>query len=38
VVDEIARRVMLAGGDVLAVRKSDVPEGAPVAAIFRYPL
>jgi hypothetical protein len=38
VVDEIARRVMLTGGDVLAVRKDDLPEGAPVAAIFRHPL
>jgi hypothetical protein len=38
VVDEIARRVMLTGGDVLAVRKDDVPDGAPVAAIFRHPL
>jgi Bacterial archaeo-eukaryotic release factor family 11 len=38
VADEIARRVMLTGGDVLAVRKADVPEGAAVAAIFRYPL
>jgi hypothetical protein len=38
VVDEIARRVMLTGGDVLAVRKDDVPDGAAVAAIFRYAL
>jgi hypothetical protein len=38
VVDEIARRVMLTGGDVLAVRKADVPDGASLAAIFRYPL
>jgi hypothetical protein len=38
VVDEIARRVMLAGGNVLAVRGEDVPERTPVAAIFRYPL
>ena len=38
VLDEIARRVMLTGGEVLAVRKADVPDGAPVAAIFRYPL
>jgi hypothetical protein len=38
VVDEIARRVMLTGGEVLAVRKDDVPDGAPVAAIFRHPL
>jgi hypothetical protein len=38
VVDEIARRVLLSGGDVLAVRKSDVPGGEPLAAILRYPL
>lgn len=38
VADEIARRVMLTGGNVLAVRKSDVPDGAPLAAIFRHPL
>jgi hypothetical protein len=36
--DEIARRVMLTGGDVLAVRKADLPEDAPLAAIFRHPL
>ena len=36
VVDEIARRVVLTGGRVLAVRAEDVPEGAPVAAILRY--
>jgi hypothetical protein len=38
VVDEIARRVLLSGGRVLAVRATDVPGGGPVAAIFRYPL
>lgn len=38
VTDEIARRVMLTGGDVLAVRKDDMPDGAPVAAIFRHTL
>jgi Bacterial archaeo-eukaryotic release factor family 11 len=38
VVDEIARRVLLSGGRVLAVRGADVPGGGPVAAIFRYPL
>jgi release factor family 11 len=38
IADEIARRVMLTGGDVLAVRKDDIPEGAPVAALFRHPL
>jgi hypothetical protein len=38
VVDEIARRTLLAGGRVLAVRKSDVPGDGAVAAILRYPL
>jgi hypothetical protein len=38
VVDEIARRVLLTGGDVLAVRKDDVPGGGAVAAIMRYAL
>jgi hypothetical protein len=38
VVDEIARRVLLSGGRVLAVRSSDVPGGGPVAAILRYAL
>ncbi len=38
VVDEIARRVLLSGGRVLAVRGSDVPGGGPVAAILRYAL
>jgi hypothetical protein len=33
VVDEIARRVLLARGRVLAVRREDVPGGGPVAAI-----
>lgn len=36
VLDEIARRVFLAGGRVLAVRAPDVPGGGPVAAILRY--
>jgi release factor family 11 len=36
VVDEIARRVLLSGGRVLAVRRPDVPGGGPVAAILRY--
>ena len=38
VVDEIARRVLLQGGRVLAVRGDDVPGGGPVAAILRYAL
>jgi hypothetical protein len=36
--DEIARRVLLTGGDVLAVRESDVPGHGPAAAILRYAL
>lgn len=36
VIDEIARRVLLAGGRVLAVRSPDVPGGGPLAAILRY--
>lgn len=36
VVDEIARRVWLSGGRVLAVRREDVPGGGDVAAILRY--
>jgi hypothetical protein len=36
VLDEIARRVWLAGGRVLAVRRDDIPGQEPVAAILRY--
>ena len=36
VTDEIARRVVLAGGRVLAVRAGDIPDGGPTAAILRY--
>jgi hypothetical protein len=36
VVDEIARRVLLTGGRILAVRAPDVPGGGPLAAILRY--
>jgi release factor family 11 len=36
VVDEIARRVWLNGGDVLAVRREDIPGNGSVAAILRY--
>jgi hypothetical protein len=36
VTDEIARRVFLAGGRVMAVRAGDIPLGGPVAAILRY--
>jgi hypothetical protein len=37
VVDEIARRVLVSGGQVLSVRQADIPGGSPLAAIFRYP-
>ena len=36
VVDEIARRVWLTGGKVLAVRRDDIPGNGSVAAILRY--
>jgi hypothetical protein len=36
IVDEIARRVFLASGQVLAVRAADIPGGGPAAAILRY--
>ncbi len=36
IIDEIARRVFLNGGRVLAVRAEDVPEGAAAAALLRY--
>jgi hypothetical protein len=36
VVDEIADRVLLSGGRILAVRKGDIPGGASLAAILRY--
>jgi len=39
VADEVARRVLASGGEVLAVRADEMPEpGKPVAAILRYPL
>ena len=36
VIDEIARRVFLMGGRVVAVRGTDIPRGGPAAAILRY--
>ncbi|MEX2200960.1 MAG: hypothetical protein WD711_06160 [Dongiaceae bacterium] len=38
IVDEIAARVLGAGGDVLSVRKDDLPGGNPLAAVLRYPI
>lgn len=37
-VDEIAARVLVAGGTVRAVRNEDLIDGSPVAAVLRYPL
>ncbi len=36
VIDEIAGRVMLAGGSVYGVRAADLPSPSPVAAILRF--
>ena len=36
VIDEIARRVLLSGGRVVAVRADDIPGGGPAVAILRY--
>jgi hypothetical protein len=36
--DEIARRVLLPGGEVMAARKEDLPDESPVAAILRFTL
>ncbi len=36
VVDEIARRTLMNGGEVLSVRAGDIPDKKPLAAIFRH--
>lgn len=36
VIDEIARRTLATGGEVLALRSDDMPDGAQVAAILRF--
>ena len=36
-IDELAVRVLRTGGTVRAVRKGDLPDDSPVAAILRYP-
>lgn len=37
--DEIARRVLLTGGRILALRQAEIPDmGGPIAATFRYPV
>ncbi|WMT16670.1 baeRF11 domain-containing protein [Serratia fonticola] len=37
-IDEIAKRALATGAKVLAVRSGDLPSGADVNAILRYPL
>jgi hypothetical protein len=37
VIDEIAGRAIVTGAKFLGVRQVDIPEGAPLAAILRYP-
>ena len=36
VVDEVARRALLSDARVLAARRQDLPDGAPVMAVLRY--
>ena len=36
VIDEITRRMLLSGGEILSVREQDIPEGKMLAAILRY--
>lgn len=38
IVDEIAKRAMTTGARVIAVRSGDLPPGADVQAILRYPI
>jgi hypothetical protein len=37
VIDQITVRTFANGGTVIAVRREDVPDGKPLAAILRYP-
>lgn len=37
-VDEIASRVIATGGRVIGVRRPDIPDGKPLAAILRHPV
>lgn len=38
IIDEIAGRAILTGAHVLGVRSTDLPEGASLAAVLRYPV
>ncbi|WOH53271.1 hypothetical protein [Bradyrhizobium sp. sBnM-33] len=37
-IDEIATRVLAAGGRVIGVRKADIPDEQSLAAVLRYPV
>jgi hypothetical protein len=36
--DEIVRRALLSGARIVSARHGDVPAGAALAAILRYPV
>lgn len=38
VIDEVVSRALTSGAMVLGVRRDDIPGGAPLAAILRYPI
>jgi hypothetical protein len=38
VLEEIVGRALLSGGKVLALSRADIPRGAPLAAVLRYPI
>lgn len=38
ILDEIAGRAISTGAKFLAVRQDDIPEGAPLAAVLRFPI
>jgi hypothetical protein len=38
IADEVAGRALSTGAKVIGVRRADIPGGAPLAAILRYPL
>jgi hypothetical protein len=37
VVDEVARRALVTGARVLGARREELPGGAPLVAVLRYP-
>lgn len=38
ILDEITQRALSTGAKFLGVRRSDIPDNAPIAAILRYPI